>query len=198
MLAGLAVGLATGISYSRVFLGARWLTDVIGGLFIGWAWFAVCSVALGGRQLKSSISLPRWPATKFDHLQCRSARTIDSHDANGDRTHQFVLLDTVPDAIHGQLCHHVPLLVHSRTPRSNVTGPFVRILVDLRGVAVYLKRVAFGTVSMMVIHVIGLFGLTVNVKCIAFGTVLMLRDVTLCVLELPSPFTLIPSRRRPL
>ena len=39
-LASVAVGLAAGISCSRVFLGVHWLTDVIGGLVLGWTWFA--------------------------------------------------------------------------------------------------------------------------------------------------------------
>lgn len=50
--AGLAVGLATGVSCTRVMLGVHWLSDVLGGLAIGWTWFAVCSVSFGGRRLR--------------------------------------------------------------------------------------------------------------------------------------------------
>jgi len=50
--AGLAVGLATGVSCTRVMLGVHWLSDVAGGLAIGWAWFAICSVSFGGRRLR--------------------------------------------------------------------------------------------------------------------------------------------------
>ena len=52
VLAGVAVGVATGIACTRVMLGVHWLTDVLAGLAMGWAWFALCSIAFGGRQLR--------------------------------------------------------------------------------------------------------------------------------------------------
>ena len=51
LLATLAVDLSTGIACTRVMLGVHWLTDVLGGLAMGWAWFASCSIAFGGRHL---------------------------------------------------------------------------------------------------------------------------------------------------
>jgi membrane-associated phospholipid phosphatase len=51
-LAGVAVGIAVGVALSRVFLDVHWLTDVLGGLALGWAWFAVCAIAFGGRILR--------------------------------------------------------------------------------------------------------------------------------------------------
>ena len=32
-------------------LDVHWVSDVIAGLALGWAWFAVCSIAFGGRML---------------------------------------------------------------------------------------------------------------------------------------------------
>jgi undecaprenyl-diphosphatase len=52
VLAGLAVGLAVAVAASRVLLDVHWLTDVIAGLALGWAWFATCAVAFGGRVLR--------------------------------------------------------------------------------------------------------------------------------------------------
>jgi membrane-associated phospholipid phosphatase len=52
MLTGLAAGVAVAVAATRVLLDVHWLTDVIGGLALGWAWFAVCGIAFGGRILR--------------------------------------------------------------------------------------------------------------------------------------------------
>jgi membrane-associated phospholipid phosphatase len=52
LLAGCAAAIATGVAASRVLLDLHWLSDVIAGLALGWAWFAVCAIAFGGRILR--------------------------------------------------------------------------------------------------------------------------------------------------
>jgi membrane-associated phospholipid phosphatase len=51
LLAGGAVAIAVAVAESRVLLGVHWLSDVIAGLAFGWAWFAICAIAFGGRFL---------------------------------------------------------------------------------------------------------------------------------------------------
>ena len=49
LLVGMAAGIAGSVAATRVFLGVHWFTDVIAGVIVGWAWFALCSTAFGGR-----------------------------------------------------------------------------------------------------------------------------------------------------
>jgi hypothetical protein len=35
-----------------VLLDVHWLSDVVAGVALGWAWFAVCAIAFGGRLLR--------------------------------------------------------------------------------------------------------------------------------------------------
>ena len=54
--AGVAVGIAVAVAVSRVLLNVHWLTDVLAGLALGWAWFAVCAIAFGGRILRFGVA----------------------------------------------------------------------------------------------------------------------------------------------
>jgi membrane-associated phospholipid phosphatase len=52
LLAGGAAAIAVAVASSRVLLDVHWLSDVGAGLALGWAWFAVCAIAFGGRFLR--------------------------------------------------------------------------------------------------------------------------------------------------
>ena len=52
LLTGFAVGIAVAVASSRVLLDVHWLSDVVAGLLLGWAWFAVSAIAFGGLLLR--------------------------------------------------------------------------------------------------------------------------------------------------
>ena len=52
VITAVAVAVAVMVAGTRVLLGVHWLTDVLAGLAVGWAWFALWSIAFGGRLLE--------------------------------------------------------------------------------------------------------------------------------------------------
>jgi membrane-associated phospholipid phosphatase len=79
VLTGLAVGIAVAVAASRVLLDVHWLSDVIGGLALGWGWFAVCAIAFGGRIL-------RFGATAETAARVADATPADRDPAHADRS----------------------------------------------------------------------------------------------------------------
>jgi undecaprenyl-diphosphatase len=45
-----------------VLLDVHWLSDVVAGLALGWAWFAACAIAFGGRLLRFGATAERLAA----------------------------------------------------------------------------------------------------------------------------------------
>ena len=79
LLAGGAVAIAVAVACSRVLLDVHWLSDVIAGLTLGWAWFAVCSIAFGGRLLRSGRD-------RRDRGACRGRGRAQGHDRSASAT----------------------------------------------------------------------------------------------------------------
>lgn len=44
-----AVSIAAAVATTRALLGVHWLTDIIAGLAVGWAWFLLATTVLGGK-----------------------------------------------------------------------------------------------------------------------------------------------------
>lgn len=68
--AGLAALLAGVVAGTRVLLGVHWLSDVVAGVVVGWAWFLLCAIAVGGRSLRLGE-----PAERLRH----AASDLDEH-----------------------------------------------------------------------------------------------------------------------
>jgi undecaprenyl-diphosphatase len=81
-LAGLAVGLAVAVASSRVLLDVHWLSDVIAGLALGWAWFAVCAIAFGGRILRFGAAAETAARAAEAEGDSEASRDDSAHEAS--------------------------------------------------------------------------------------------------------------------
>lgn len=52
-----AVMIAVAVAGSRVLLDLHWLSDVVGGLALGWGWFMLCAAVFGGRLLRPTAAV---------------------------------------------------------------------------------------------------------------------------------------------
>jgi membrane-associated phospholipid phosphatase len=59
LLAGAAAAIAVAVAESRVLLDLHWVSDVIAGVMLGWAWFALCAIAFGGRRVHYAEPIQR-------------------------------------------------------------------------------------------------------------------------------------------
>lgn len=80
LLAGAAGGITVAVATSRVLLGAHWLTDVIAGAAVGWACFALCSIAFGGRLLHFGEPVERAEAAVTAQATNVAPAPTEAHD----------------------------------------------------------------------------------------------------------------------
>jgi undecaprenyl-diphosphatase len=78
-----AVAIAVAVAASRVLLDLHWFSDVIGGLSLGWAWFALCAVVFGGRLLRPTAAAE--VASSEAATPQRAARAARSHHSQLSR-----------------------------------------------------------------------------------------------------------------
>jgi undecaprenyl-diphosphatase len=94
VLAGMAAAIAAAVGCTRVFLGAHWTSDVLGGLLLGWTWFGVCAVAFGGRILR--LGQPAEEAAVADRARSRGDSFVDEGNQVGSGARMRVRDPEVP------------------------------------------------------------------------------------------------------
>ncbi len=82
-----ALLITVGVATSRVLLGVHWVTDVIAGATVGWAWFFVITLVFGGRLLRFGEPAERIARTAPAHTESTSTETTNNETTNNETTH---------------------------------------------------------------------------------------------------------------
>jgi undecaprenyl-diphosphatase len=93
-LAGAAAGAAVAIAATRVLLGVHWLSDVVAGLALGWAWFAACAAAFGGRLMRFGAGAQRLAARSRAPAASPAGEPVAGAGGRGGSTHRLVTRDS--------------------------------------------------------------------------------------------------------
>jgi membrane-associated phospholipid phosphatase len=83
IIVGVSAALAAGVACSRAMLGVHWLSDVVAGVLFGWAWFAACSIAFGGRMLRFGAAAEEAIEVAEEELQHAPARPRERTSSYG-------------------------------------------------------------------------------------------------------------------
>jgi undecaprenyl-diphosphatase len=105
MLIGLAVAIAVAVAGSRVLLDLHWLSDVVGGLSLGWGWFALCAAVFGGRLLRptaaADVAAAEAAAPESGQASHRPAESSPKRSPGGRATSRPRGTDASPRAYRG-------------------------------------------------------------------------------------------------
>jgi membrane-associated phospholipid phosphatase len=82
LLAAGAAAVAAAVAASRVLLGVHWVTDVVGGVALGFGWFVVCSIAFGGALLHFAAPAERVEAEEEREDELDAAPDRPSHPSD--------------------------------------------------------------------------------------------------------------------
>ena len=83
LAATLAAVVAVVVATTRVLLGVHWLSDVVAGVVVGWAWFLLSTLAVGGRSLRLGEPAERIADTTADPIEDRTP--IDQREDTSGR-----------------------------------------------------------------------------------------------------------------